>query len=128
MGGCTERYKVRNKCIGGITTSSNNNAVKEIKLPLLQKYVVFALPSINFKIDIGATHYFHKIISPDLPQQQTSNYNPEVKSNCTQRSIHGIFCNHKSSNSFSATICYKVSRFQSSVIWVSIFCQTSLRP
>ena len=79
MGGCTERYKVRNKCIGGITTSSNNNAVKEIKLPLLQKYVVFALPSINFKIDIGATHYFHKIISPDLPQQPTSNYNPEVQ-------------------------------------------------
>ena len=40
MGGSTERCKVHNKIIGGSTTSSNNNGIKEIKLLLLQKHVV----------------------------------------------------------------------------------------
>ena len=36
-------------------------------------------PSINLKIDSGATHHFHEIGSTDLPQQPTSNYNPEAR-------------------------------------------------
>ena len=32
-------------------------------------------PSINLKIDSGATHNFHEIGSTNLPQQLTSNYN-----------------------------------------------------
>ena len=32
-------------------------------------------PSINLKIDSGATHHFRKIGSTNLPQQLTSNYN-----------------------------------------------------
>ena len=32
-------------------------------------------PSINLKIDSGATHHFHEIYSTILPQQPTSNYN-----------------------------------------------------
>ena len=35
-----------------------------------------APPSINLKIDSGATNNFHEIGSTDLPQQITSNYNP----------------------------------------------------
>ena len=35
--------------------------------------------SINLEIDSGATHHFHEIGSTDLPQQQTSNYNPEAR-------------------------------------------------
>ena len=65
--------------IGGITTSSNKNAVKAIKLPLLQKHVMSAPPSINLKIDSDATHNFHEIGSTDLPQQPTYNYNPEAQ-------------------------------------------------
>ena len=38
-----------------------------------------APPSINLKIDSGATHHFHEIDSIDLPQQPTSNYNPEAR-------------------------------------------------
>ena len=60
-------------------TSSNNNLVKEIKLSLLQKHIVSAPPSINLKIDSGATHHFHKISSTYLPQQPTSNYNPAAR-------------------------------------------------
>ena len=62
-----------------ITTGSNNNTVKEIKLPLLQNPVVSAPPSINLKIDSGATHNFHEIRSTDLPQQPTYNYNPAAR-------------------------------------------------
>ena len=76
MGGSTERCKFRNKLIGGSMTSSNKNAVKAIKLPLLQKHVMSAPPSINLKIDSGATHHFHEIGSTDLPKQPTFNYNP----------------------------------------------------
>ena len=36
-------------------------------------------PSINLKLYSGATHHFHKIGSMDLPQQPTSNYNPESR-------------------------------------------------
>ena len=68
MGGSTELFKVRNKWIWGRTASSNNNAFKEIKLPLLPKHVVSAPPSINFKIDSGAARHFHEIYSTDLPQ------------------------------------------------------------
>ena len=38
-----------------------------------------APPSINLKIDSGATHHFHEIGSTDLPQQPTSNYNPAAQ-------------------------------------------------
>ena len=38
-----------------------------------------ALTSINLKIDSGATHHFNGIISTDLPQQPTSNYNPSAQ-------------------------------------------------
>ena len=79
MGVITERCKVRNKWIRGSTTSSNNNTVKEIKLPLLQKHVVSTPPLINLKIDSGATRRFHKIGSIDLPQQPTFNYNPAAR-------------------------------------------------
>ena len=79
MGGSTERCKVCNKLIGGSTTSSNKNAVKAIKLPLLQKHVMSAPPSINLKIDSDATHNFHEIGSTDLPQQPTYKYNPAAR-------------------------------------------------
>ena len=36
-------------------------------------------PSINLKIDSGATHHFQKIGSTDLPQKITSNYNPAAR-------------------------------------------------
>ena len=35
--------------------------------------------SVNIKIDSGATHHFHEIGSTNLPQQPTSNYNPEAR-------------------------------------------------
>ena len=34
---------------------------------------------INSKIDSGASNHFHEISSTDLPQQPTSNYNPETR-------------------------------------------------
>ena len=37
------------------------------------------LPSINVKINSGATHHFHEIGSTDLPLQPTSNYNPAAQ-------------------------------------------------
>ena len=46
---------------------------------LLQKHAVSTPPSVNFKIDSGETHHFHKIGSIDLPQQPTSNYNPAAR-------------------------------------------------
>ena len=36
-------------------------------------------PSINLKIDSGATHNFYEIGSTNLPQQPTYNYNPAVQ-------------------------------------------------
>ena len=36
-------------------------------------------PSINLKIDSGATHNFHEIGSTYLPQQPTSNYKTSVR-------------------------------------------------
>ena len=36
-------------------------------------------PSINLKIDSGATHHFHEIGSTNLPQQPTPNYNPAAR-------------------------------------------------
>ena len=79
MRGITERCKCCNKWIGGSTTISNTKEVKEIKLPLLQKHVVSSPPSINLKINSGATHHFQEIGNIDLPQQPTSKYNPAVQ-------------------------------------------------
>ena len=44
-----------------------------------------APPSINLKIDSGATHHFHEIGIPDLPQQPNSNYNPAAQLIVTNR-------------------------------------------
>ena len=79
MRGYTERCRVPSKWIGGRTTGSNNNNVKEIKLTLWKKIALSSLPSINLKLYSGATHHFQKIGSTDLPQQPTSNYNTEAR-------------------------------------------------
>ena len=60
-------------------TSSNNNKVKQIKLLVLQKLVLSAPSSINFKINSGENHHFQKISSTKLPQQPTYNYNPAAQ-------------------------------------------------
>ena len=107
MEGCTEHFKSSRKLIRGSMAGSNNNTIKETKLPLLQKLFLFALTWTNLKIDIGSTHYFYEIGSTNLPQQPIQLQSSRT-GNCTQQSIHGILCNHTSSNSFFITICYKV--------------------
>ena len=47
--------------------------------------IVSAPPSINLRIDSGATHCLHKIGSTNLPQQPTYNYNPAAQVIVTNR-------------------------------------------